>query len=121
MKKSSESERSPTFLQFMDCVFQIMGQYPKAFEFTESLLHTILFHLYSCRYGTFLMNCEKERRQNSLQNKTCALWAFLYHTESVKQITNTDYDPSIGILFPTSKGLKLWLNYYLPSHMHAYD
>ncbi len=39
-------------------------QFPTAFEFNERLLLTILDHLYSCRFGTFLYNCESARDQN---------------------------------------------------------
>lgn len=36
-------------------------QFPFAFEFNSSLLITILDELYSCRFGTFLCNNEKQR------------------------------------------------------------
>lgn len=39
-------------------------QFPTAFEFNERLLLTILDHLYSCRFGTFLYNCESARDQH---------------------------------------------------------
>lgn len=52
----SDADRSPVFLQFMDCVWQISLQFPNAFEFNEHFLITILDHLYSCRFGTFLFS-----------------------------------------------------------------
>lgn len=52
----SDADRSPVFLQFIDCVWQIAQQFPCAFEFNEHFLITILDHLYSCRFGTFLCN-----------------------------------------------------------------
>ncbi|KAK1134323.1 Myotubularin- protein 2, variant 3 [Melipona bicolor] len=52
----SDADRSPVFLQFMDCVWQISRQFPNAFEFNEHFLITILDHLYSCRFGTFLFS-----------------------------------------------------------------
>lgn len=61
----SDADRSPVFLQFIDCVWQVMKQYPHAFEFNEHFLITILDHLYSCRFGTFLCNTERERVQES--------------------------------------------------------
>ena len=36
-------------------------QFPTAFEFNESMLITILDHLYSCLYGTFIGNSEQTR------------------------------------------------------------
>ncbi|KTG37134.1 hypothetical protein cypCar_00002895, partial [Cyprinus carpio] len=38
--------------------------FPTAFEFNERLLVVILDHLYSCRFGTFLYNCESARESN---------------------------------------------------------
>ena len=54
-----DAERSPIFLQFLDAVWQIMQQFPWSFEFNENLLVTIMEHLYSSRFGTFLMNTDK--------------------------------------------------------------
>ncbi|KAF3832625.1 hypothetical protein F7725_026290 [Dissostichus mawsoni] len=36
--KKNDKEESPLFLLFLDCVSQMMSQYPAAFEFTESYL-----------------------------------------------------------------------------------
>lgn len=57
----SDADRSPVFLQFLDCVWQVSKQFPHALEFNEHFLITILDHLYSCRFGTFLCNTERER------------------------------------------------------------
>ncbi|TNN73631.1 Myotubularin [Liparis tanakae] len=40
------------------------ASFPTAFEFNERLLLTILDHLYSCRFGTFLYNCQSAREQH---------------------------------------------------------
>lgn len=39
----------------------LSSQFPTAFEFNERLLLTMLDQLYSCRFGTFLYNCESAR------------------------------------------------------------
>ena len=36
--------------------YQVTRQFPSAFEFNEHFLITILDHLYSCLFGTFLCN-----------------------------------------------------------------
>ena len=41
---------------------QVMQQFPNAFEFNEYLLTVVLDHLYSCLFGTFLCNSDKERK-----------------------------------------------------------
>lgn len=44
---------------FVFVVFDL--QFPTAFEFNEYFLITILDHLYSCLFGTFLCNSEQQR------------------------------------------------------------
>lgn len=62
--KHSDQDRSPIFVQFIDCVWQIQQQNKTVFEFNEDFLLTILKHIYTCQYGTFLYNCEYERERN---------------------------------------------------------
>ena len=45
----TDQDRSPIFLQFIDCVWQIMQQNDKYFEFTEKFLLEILFQMYTCQ------------------------------------------------------------------------
>ena len=59
--KHSDQDRSPIFLQFIDCVWQILQQNKKLFEFNENFLLAILQNMYSCQFGTFLCNNEQER------------------------------------------------------------
>ena len=42
----NNEDHSPTFFQFLDCVYQFKRQFPSSFEFTEKLL-VILAHSYS--------------------------------------------------------------------------
>jgi hypothetical protein len=50
-------------VQFLDCVWQVILQFPTAFEFNEELLIFIADSLYNCQYGTFLGDCELERME----------------------------------------------------------
>lgn len=54
-------EVSPVFTQFVECVWQLMQQFPCTFEFNERFLLEIHDHVYSCQFGNFLGTCHKER------------------------------------------------------------
>lgn len=56
-------ETSPIMTQFLECVWQVMIQFPTSFQFNEHFLITLHDHLYSCQFGTFLGNCERERTE----------------------------------------------------------
>lgn len=54
---------TPTFLQFLDAVHQIQKQFPLAFEFNEFYLRFVAYHSVSCRFRTFLLDCEAARTE----------------------------------------------------------
>lgn len=55
-------EVSPVIDQFLECVWQLMEQFPCAFEYNERFLISIHGHINSCHYGNFICNSEKERK-----------------------------------------------------------
>lgn len=59
--RENEEEVAPAFQLFLECTWQILIQFPTFFEFTESMLIYLMDSLYSCKYGNFLSNCERER------------------------------------------------------------
>lgn len=61
-------EISPVIDQFIECVWQLMEQFPCAFEFNERFLIHIQHHIYSCQFGNFLCNSQKERRELKYEN-----------------------------------------------------
>ncbi len=75
--KPNDDNRSPVFLQWLDCVWQLTKQFPTAFEFNEFLLITIADNVYACLYGTFLCNTEQQRRNEGLTSKTRSLWSMV--------------------------------------------
>ena len=77
--KHNDNDRSPIFLQFIDCVWQVTNQFPSCFEFNEYFLTFVLDHLYSRLFGTFLYNNDKERREKDVQKVTKSLWSFANH------------------------------------------
>ena len=65
------------FTQFIDATWQITQQFPTEFEFNENYLFTIHDHVYSCQFGTFIGNCEREREEIDVKSTTYSLWAKL--------------------------------------------
>ncbi|CAG9817959.1 unnamed protein product [Phaedon cochleariae] len=111
----SDADRSPIFLQFIDCVWQITQQFPNAFEFNDYFLITILDHLYSCRFGTFLCNSERERVQEKLKEQTVSLWS--YTNSNLDLYKNPLYWANTlqqRVLVPIAsiRHIKLWKAYY---------
>lgn len=70
-------EMAPVFTQFLDVIWQIMLQHPCAFEFNERFLIMINDFVYNVQFGTFLCNCEKEREELRLSQRTYSVWAYL--------------------------------------------
>ncbi|GKZ00866.1 hypothetical protein MPSEU_001038300 [Mayamaea pseudoterrestris] len=73
-----EGQISPIFIQFLDCVFQLVNQYPECFEFNTKYLLVMSEHVYSCRFGTFLCDTERERELVAgIRQRTHSLWDYL--------------------------------------------
>lgn len=106
-------EESPIFVMFIECVWQITRQFPCSFQFNEHFLITILDHLYSCRFGTFLFNCERERKENERETKTPSLWSYI--NSNLMQFLNPHYTHNDRVLYPVVdiRKIELWVNYYL--------
>ncbi len=106
-------ERSPILLQFLDCVHQIVLQFPDDFEFTEELLVFIADHLYSGLFGTFFCNCERQREELRLKDRTSSVW--MYIISHKRHFQHPHYKYSNGISkFPVFRGAKrytepLWI------------
>ncbi|XP_024143929.1 myotubularin-related protein 1a isoform X2 [Oryzias melastigma] len=118
-KDYANSERSPLFVQFVDCVWQMTRQFPSAFEFNELFLITVLDYLYSCLFGTFLCNSEQERVIQEVQTKTASLWSYI--NSQSEDFTNPFYENYQNhVLYPlaSSRHLELWTSYYARWNPH---
>lgn len=75
-KELSQDEKSPIFFQWLDCVSQLLFQYPSLFQFNIQLLVFLAYHLNSAKYGTFLFNSEYERKSKlfNAKNMTVSIW-----------------------------------------------
>lgn len=108
----TDPDRSPIFLQFIDCVWQIMQQNANFFEFTEKFLLEIVSQMYTCQYGTFLFDCEYKREKHEAKTKTTSLW--LDVNNNFIDYYNPDFIEFDGVLsFSTDPTLlKLWNAYH---------
>lgn len=111
-----DDQVSPIFIQWLDCVHQLIIQYPDLFEFNNNLLVFLAYHVNSCLYGTFLMNTEKERLSNFIKFKTASIWSdVINHKE---KFINKNYDErksSKTLLTPSCAlfKLRLWEEHFL--------
>jgi myotubularin-related protein 6/7/8 len=108
-------ETSPVFHQFLDATYQLLRQFPTRFEFNERFLRRLLYHLYSCQYGTFLYNNEKSRIDARVQERTVSVWA--YFLSNKEGFTNNDYDGGLiddhvkgkeRLIFPNLDKVRWW-------------
>ena len=67
----------PTFLLFLDCVFQIYNQFPCSFEFTERMLILLADHSQASPFGTFIADSEPQRHKLGVRDHTVSLWSYL--------------------------------------------
>jgi hypothetical protein len=108
------NELSPVFHQFLDCVFQLHYQHPTRFEFSERFLRRLLYHLYSCQYGTFLFDNEKERIDAQARERTRSVWDYFLCRK--QEFMNPKYDPEIDdavrgkerMIFPRKGEARWW-------------
>uniref|UniRef100_A0A673BMX6 phosphatidylinositol-3,5-bisphosphate 3-phosphatase n=1 Tax=Sphaeramia orbicularis TaxID=375764 RepID=A0A673BMX6_9TELE len=110
------SEQCPVFLQWLDCVHQLIKQFPCLFEFNEAFLVKLVQHTYSCLYGTFLCNNGREREAKNIYKRTCSVWSLL--RTGNKNFQNFLYIPSHDmVLQPVchTRALQLWTAVYLPT------
>lgn len=89
--KHSQNQKmeSPVFQQFLECVYQLVRQNKNEFEFNERFLRRLVYHLYSCQYGTFLVDCEKEKYELQLEERTRSVWD--YFNSRQKEFRNEEY------------------------------
>lgn len=108
----SDHDRSPIFLQFIDCVWQLMQQNENFFEFNEKLLLDIVYHMNTCQFGTFLFDSEFKREQQELRTKTTSFWVHV--NNNLNEYFNSNFIEFDGVLqFSTEINLlKIWHAYH---------
>lgn len=107
-----EGQISPIFIQFLDCVFQLVNQYPECFEFNAKYLLIVSEHVYSCRFGTFLCDTERERELVAgIRQRTYSLWDYLESRDDLISACYNEKDSDGVMLMPLPtllRNVTLW-------------
>ncbi|XP_076315839.1 myotubularin related protein 6 [Tachypleus tridentatus] len=106
-------EIAPVFTQFIDAVWQLSQQFLTAFQFNERFLLTIHDHVFSCQFGTFIGNCEKDRVDLKLSERTYSLWGYInnHMSEFLNPLYKKDQE---RLLTPSlaPQGFRFWRGMY---------
>ncbi|KAG5885891.1 hypothetical protein JTB14_019150 [Gonioctena quinquepunctata] len=119
-----EIEPSPIFLLFLDCVWQLLQQYPKAFQISETYLTTLWDSAHISIFDTFLFNCIHARvmaetgsahLQAPMILRSVWDWREQFSDRDIGLFCNPLYDDSFRKpLRPNTglSGLEIWLQCY---------
>ncbi|KAJ7395891.1 Myotubularin-related protein 9 [Pitangus sulphuratus] len=112
---SKQKWEAPVFLLFLDCVWQILRQFPCSFEFNEQFLIMLFEHAYASQFGTFLGNNESERAKLKLPQKTMSLWSWVNRKEELTKFQNPIYEANSLVIWPAvaPQSLQLWAGVFL--------
>ncbi|OII73254.1 myotubularin related protein [Cryptosporidium ubiquitum] len=114
-----ESERSPIFIQWLDCVYQCYTQFPTEFQFHPNLLIIIADHLNNGLFGNF--HCDNEYERSSIHSRdlTVSLWDAIIYSIQNKSKENLESGQSEPLLSLSSCAIfhKELINpFYNPTH-----
>lgn len=101
------------FTQLLECTWQLMQQRNDAFEFNERFLLILHDHVMSCQYGTFVGNCEKDRLDLRLAEKTFSLWGYM--SNHLNEYINPLYRPEMDETIKPNlapQNIKFWRGMY---------
>ena len=110
--KKKQKQRSPIFIQFLHAVYQMLMQYPTAFEFNSNFLLFLSEEIYSNKYGTFLFNSEREKIQYNAAKTMVSIWSDIFQEK--KKYINDLYKPINGIINIKGemKYLSIWNDFF---------
>ncbi len=89
----SSDETSPVFLQWLDCVWQLLRQKPHEFQFNETLLFDLAATLQATLFGTFLADTAKERAER-WQMCTQSFWSHINSRSAQQQYLQSGFSHS---------------------------
>lgn len=103
------SERGPLLLLFLDCVWQLLQQFPEEFEFSETFLTTLWDAAFMPIFDTFLFNCEHDRHVAVNARKVVLRpvwdWAEQFSERDIALFNNPLYKKPVEQLTLTRKSM----------------
>jgi len=107
------TECSPVFVQWLDCVHQLVEQYPCSFEFNGDLLLFLSEEIYSCRFGNFVCNSSKECEELALPSATVSIWREIQ--ANPQRFKNLLYsrNPTVLKISASAKLIRFWKAFFL--------
>jgi len=120
-----KKKTNQVILQYLDCVYQLLMQFPSEFEFTSEFLLFIAKYYDTNLFGTFLFDNEKERKENDAKTETASIWTYLLgdHFENKEKYLNRLYDKEkvTKILTPhyAYYDYVFWTDYFLRNNIYA--
>lgn len=109
------NERSPVFVQWLECVAWVLRQFPRAFEFSEALLVFVADGAATGLFGTFLGDTERDRKWvMRCPKRTVSLWTYVLNAPAKPHYLNATYQAFHGPLWPSAaqKRAAVWHEYY---------
>ncbi|BFY97216.1 hypothetical protein BsWGS_00256 [Bradybaena similaris] len=96
----ADSEKAPVFLLFLDCVWQLLQQFPSSFAFTETYLTTLWDTVHVGLFETFLFNSCWHRQKFLKEGRKMTIialpsawdWKFQLTDEQVLLFNNPLYN-----------------------------
>ena len=74
---ASSDEWSPIWIQLLDCIHQVVRQFPHAFEFDAAALGFLATHCYAGFVTTFRHNTIAQRDADKTATRSTSIWAQL--------------------------------------------
>lgn len=115
VNNTQEDLKSPIFFQWLDCVHQLLYQFPHLFEFNGEFLLFLAQNSSLNLYGTFLFNSEKDRTDYEAKLKTASVWTDIYKDISKYKNQFYNFENITEFISPNYAPykLRLWDEYFM--------
>lgn len=106
---------SPIFLQWLECVYQLLLQFPEEFEFKEELLLRLAEDVMSHRYGSLLFDTDRERKEEA--SRFLSLWTVLMEEDFSSGLYSCSGKPLVPNV--SQVHTRVWEGYWFRFHPHG--